>query len=234
MKFAVVVFPGSNCEVDTHHVVTSVFGQQCDYVWHETQGAKTLDGYDCVVLPGGFAHGDYLRVAAMAAVAPVMEAVGSYAERGGLVLGICNGFQVLLEAHLLPGAVLRNRSLEHRAQWVHMRVENEQTPFTRAYQRGQVVTYPISHGDGSYYADTGTLRGLEEHGQVVFRYCDAGGNVTEAANPNGSVGSIAGIRNRRGNVLGLMPHPERACEAILGGEDGRGLFESLVGALVTA
>jgi phosphoribosylformylglycinamidine synthase len=141
---------------------------------------------------------------------------------------------VLLEAHLLPGAVLRNQSLEHRAQWVHMRVENEQTPFTRAYRRGEVVTYPISHGDGSYFADAATVRALEEHGQVVFRYCDAAGNVTAAANPNGSVGNIAGIRNRRGNVLGLMPHPERACEGILGGEDGKGMFESLLGSMVAA
>lgn len=234
MKFAVVVFPGSNCEVDTHHVVTRVFAQECDYVWHEASGKETLDRYDCVVLPGGFAHGDYLRVAAMAAVSPVMEAVGAYAERGGLVLGICNGFQVLLEAHLLPGAVLRNTSLEHRAQWVHMRVENEQTPFTRGYERGQVVTYPISHGDGSYFADVETLASLEASGQVMFRYCDVNGKVTEAANPNGSVNGIAGIRNKRGNVLGLMPHPERACEGILGGEDGRGLFESLVGSMVSA
>ena len=234
MKFAVVVFPGSNCEFDTHHVVTSVFGQECDYVWHETPGRDTLATYDCVVLPGGFAHGDYLRVAAMAAVSPVMEAVSAHAESGGLVLGICNGFQVLLEAHLLPGAVLRNQSLEHRAQWVHMRVENEQTPFTRAYRRGQMISYPISHGDGSYFADAETLSELERHGQVVFRYCDAEGNVTPDVNPNGSVNNIAGIRSRRGNVLGLMPHPERACEAILGGEDGRGTFESLVGALVAA
>ena len=234
MKLAVVVFPGSNCEFDTHHVVTNVFGQECDYVWHETRGKDTLDKYDCVVLPGGFAHGDYLRVAAMAAVSPVMEAVREYAERGGLVLGICNGFQVLLEARLLPGAVLRNQSLEHRAQWVRMRVENNQTPFTRAYERGQVVTYPISHGDGSYFADPETLTALETNGQVVFRYCDATGSVTPAANPNGSVNGIAGIRNRRGNVLGLMPHPERACEAILGGEDGKGLFESLVNTMVAA
>ena len=234
MKFAVVVFPGSNCEFDTHHVVTSVFAQECEYVWHDTPGTTTLDAFDCVVLPGGFAHGDYLRVAAMAAVSPVMASVSAYAERGGLVLGICNGFQVLLEAHLLPGAVLRNKSLEHRAQWVHMRVENEQTPFTRAYERGQVVTYPISHGDGSYFADAEIVAALETNGQVVFRYCDAAGAVTDESNPNGSVNGIAGIRNRRGNVLGLMPHPERACEAILGGEDGRGLFESLVKSLVAA
>jgi phosphoribosylformylglycinamidine synthase len=234
LKFAVVVFPGSNCEVDTYHVLTSVFGQECDYVWHETAGRNALAKYDCVVLPGGFAHGDYLRVAAMAAVSPVMEAVSENVERGGLVLGICNGFQVLLEARLLPGAVLPNQSLEHRAQWVHMRVDNDHTPFTRAYEREQVITYPISHGDGSYFADAETLRQVEGSGQVVFRYCDTQGSVTTASNPNGSVNNIAGIRNRRGNVLGLMPHPERACEAILGGKDGAGIFDSLVQALVAA
>ena len=234
MKFAIVVFPGSNCEVDTFHTATSVFGQEAEYVWHETRGRETLDRFDCVVLPGGFAHGDYLRVGAIAAISPVMEAVQAYAERGGLVLGICNGFQVLLEAQLLPGAVLRNNSLQHRAQWVHLRVESNQTPYTRAYEQGQVVTYPISHGDGSYFADPQTLAELETHGQVVFRYCGAAGNVTPEVNPNGSLNNIAGIRNRRGNVLGLMPHPERACEAILGGEDGRGVFDSLVGAMVSA
>jgi phosphoribosylformylglycinamidine synthase len=234
MKFAVVVFPGSNCEADTHHVLTDVLGQQAEYVWHETPGTDTLDGFDCVVLPGGFAHGDYLRVGAIAAISPVMAAVKAYAERGGLVLGICNGFQILLEAGLLPGAILRNHSLQFRSQWVHLRVENEQTPFTRAYERGQVVRYPISHGDGAYFADPQTLADVEAHGQVVFRYCDAKGNVTDAANPNGSLHNIAGIRNRRGNVLGLMPHPERCCEAVLGGTDGLGVFESLAGALVGA
>jgi phosphoribosylformylglycinamidine synthase subunit PurQ / glutaminase len=232
MKFAVVVFPGSNCEVDTHHVATSVFGQEAEYVWHESR--ESLERFDCVVLPGGFAHGDYLRVGAMAAVAPIMDSVATFAERGGLVLGICNGLQILLEARLLPGAILQNKPLQFRSQWVHLRVENEQTPFTRAYQRGQVVTYPISHGDGSYFADPQTLAELEANGQVVFRYCDAQGNVTPESNPNGSVNNVAGIRNRRGNVLGLMPHPERACEPLLGGEDGRGVFDSLVNALVKA
>jgi phosphoribosylformylglycinamidine synthase I len=234
MRFAIIVFPGSNCEADTHHVLTSVMGQQAEYVWHAIEERDALDGYDCVVLPGGFAHGDYLRVGAIAAISPVMEAVRAYAERGGLVLGICNGFQVLLEARLLPGAIQQNRSLQFRSQWVHLRVENDQTPFTRAYARGQVVKYPVSHGDGSYFADEATLAELEANGQVVFRYCDAQGNVTPEANPNGSARNIAGIRNRRGNVLGLMPHPERCCESILGGEDGRGLFESVVGALASA
>lgn len=234
MKFAIVVFPGTNCEVDTYHVVSEVLGQPAEYIWHEDRGPDALRGADCVVLPGGFAHGDYLRVGAIAAISPVMEAVAAHAERGGLVLGICNGFQILLEARLLPGAILRNQSLQFRSQWVHVRVENEQTPFTRAYERGQVLRYPISHGDGSYFADPATLADLEAHQQVVFRYCDHRGASTEVSNPNGSVHHIAGIRNRRGNVLGLMPHPERCAEPILGGADGRPLFESLVGALTAA
>lgn len=234
MKFGVVVFPGSNSETDTHYVLTSVLGHTAEYVWHQTRGKDALSGFDCIILPGGFAHGDYLRVGAIAAISPVMEGVAAFAERGGLVLGICNGFQVLLEAGLLPGAILRNKSLQYRSQWVHLRVENNQTPFTRAYERGQVVRYLISHGDGSYFAETPLLQELEENGQVVFRYCDAGGGVTAEANPNGAAHSIAGIRNRRGNVLGLMPHPERACEAVLGGTDGLGLFESVLRALVPA
>jgi phosphoribosylformylglycinamidine synthase len=234
MKYAIVVFPGSNCEADTHHVLSNVLGQRAGYVWHSTPGARTLDGFDCVVLPGGFAHGDYLRVGAIAAISPVMEAVRAYAAVGGLVLGICNGFQILLEAGMLPGAILRNHSLQFRSQWVHLRVENAQTPFTRAYAPGQVVSYPVSHGDGAYYADAATLADLESHGQVVFRYCDAAGAVTPEANPNGSLNNIAGIRNRRGNVLGLMPHPERCCEPQLGGADGLGLFKSLTGALQPA
>ncbi len=231
MKFAVVVFPGTNCDQETRHVLGEVFGQTADPVWHED---TDLAGYDCVVLPGGFAHGDYLRVGAIAAIAPIMEGVAAHAERGGLVLGICNGFQILLEAQLLPGAILRNRSLQFRSQWTRMKVENTHTPFTRAYTPGQVLRVPISHGDGSYFADARTLADLEANGQVVFRYCDAEGKVTPEANPNGSVNNIAGIRNRRGNVLGLMPHPERCAEPILGGTDGLGLFQSLVGALQPA
>jgi phosphoribosylformylglycinamidine synthase subunit PurQ / glutaminase len=234
MKVGVVVFPGSNSEVDTHHVVTRVVGQQADYVWHATPGKDTLNGFDCVVLPGGFAHGDYLRVGAIAAISPVMEAVAEYAERGGLVLGICNGFQILLEARLLPGTIQQNSSLQFRSQWINLKVENEQTPFTRAYAHGQVLRMPISHGDGSYFADEETLADIEAHGQVVLRYCDAEGNVTLQSNPNGSVNAIAGLRNRRGNVMGLMPHPERCSEAILGGTDGKGIFKSLTESLVHA
>jgi len=232
VKFAVVVFPGSNCEQDTYHVIADVVGQPVDYVWYAESGPDAVAGYDCVVLPGGFAYGDYLRVGAIAAIAPVMGAVRAHAERGGLVLGICNGFQVLLEAGLLPGAILRNASLEFRSQWVHARVEDAETPFTREYRTGQVLRLPIAHGDGNYFADPQTLAGLEERGQVVLRYCDPAGAVTAAANPNGSLHGIAGIRNARGNVLGLMPHPERCSEAVLGGTDGLGLWRSLVGSLV--
>jgi phosphoribosylformylglycinamidine synthase len=234
MKFAVVVFPGSNCEADAYHVIKDVLDQSVEYVWHATAGRDVLDRFDCVVLPGGFAYGDYLRVGAIAAIAPVMEAVAAHAERGGLVLGVCNGFQVLLEARLLPGAILRNRSLEFRSQWVHMRVENDLTPFTRCYERGQVLRVPIAHGDGNYFAEPHTLEEIERHGQVVFRYCDPQGNVTDAANPNGSVNNIAGIRNRRGNVMGLMPHPERCSEPVLGGTDGLGMWQSIAAALVEA
>jgi phosphoribosylformylglycinamidine synthase len=234
MKFAVIVFPGSNCEADTYHVIKDVLGLPVEYIWHATAGRRALDRFDCVVLPGGFAYGDYLRVGAIAAISPIMEAVAEHAEQGKLVLGICNGFQILLETQLLPGAILRNDSLQFRAQWVHLRVENDQTPFTRRYERGQVLRLPIAHGDGNYFAEPATLAEIEAHGQVIFRYCDAAGNVTHAANPNGSVHNIAGIRNRRGNVLGLMPHPERASEALLGGTDGLGLWHSIASALVEA
>ncbi len=234
MKFAVVVFPGSNCEADAHHVIRHVLDHDVEYVWHATPGRHSLDKYDCVVLPGGFAYGDYLRVGAIAAISPVMEAVAEHADRGKLLLGICNGLQVLLETRILPGAILQNDSLQFRSQWVHLRVEDERTPFTHAYTRGQVLRVPIAHGDGNYFADPLTLQEIEANGQVVFRYCDAVGDVVEEANPNGSVNNIAGIRNRRGNVLGLMPHPERCSEAALGGTDGLGVFRSLVSALVEA
>lgn len=232
MKFAVVVFPGTNCEADTYHVIERVLDQPVEYVWHADGGP--LDRFDCVVLPGGFAYGDYLRVGAIAAISPVMDAVATHAARGGLVLGICNGFQVLLETRLLPGAILRNDSLQFRAQWVHLRVEDTHTPATNAYRPGQVLRIPIAHGDGNYFADPDTLASIEANGQVVFRYGDAAGNVVPAANPNGSVNNIAGIRNQRGNVIGLMPHPERCSEPVLGSADGLGLFQSLVESLVTA
>ena len=225
MRFAVVVFPGTWSDYDCHDVLVRVLGQRADLVWHRE---TDLSGYDCVVLPGGFSYGDYLRPGAIARFSPVMRAVAEHARRGRPVIGICNGFQVLCEAHLLPGALLRNEHLQYRCQWVHIRVENEATPFTTACRRGQVLSMPISHGDGRYYADAETLAMLEAEGRVVFRYCTPAGEATPEANPNGSLGNIAGIVNDGGNVLGMMPHPERACEALLGGEDGLAIWRSLL------
>jgi phosphoribosylformylglycinamidine synthase len=225
LKFGVVVFPGSNCDHDTLFVLKDVLYQKTVYLWHKD---RDLQAVDCVVLPGGFAYGDYLRAGAIARFSPLMEEVREFAERGGLVLGICNGFQVLLELGLLPGAMLRNKNLKFLCQFVHLRVDNPETRFTRRCRRGQVLRIPIAHYDGQYFAPAETLNGLEEHGQVVLRYVDENGEPTEEANVNGSAASIAGLINRHGNVLGMMPHPERASEALLGSEDGRLIIESLV------
>jgi len=225
MRFAVVVFPGTWSDHDTHYALTAVLGQEADLVWHRE---RDLSRYDVVVLPGGFSYGDYLRTGAIARFSPVMEAVTAHAEAGKPVIGICNGFQILCEAHLLPGALMRNDSLQYRCVWVHLRVENAETPFTVACRPGQVLRMPISHGEGRYVADEETLAALESDGRVVFRYCDAGGDVTPEANPNGSLNNIAGIVNESGNVLGMMPHPERACEPLMGGEDGLALWLSLL------
>lgn len=225
MKFGVVVFPGSNCDVDCYHVLDRVFGHPVSYIWHQE---RDLSGIDCVILPGGFSYGDYLRTGAIARFAPVMEEVAEFAEKGGLVLGICNGFQILLEAGLLPGAMRRNESLQFRCCDVFLRVENAATPYTGLYRCGEVIKYPIAHGEGNYYATPEILAQLEEKGQIVFRYCTEKGEVTPEANPNGSLGNIAGICNQRGNVLGLMPHPERCCEEIVGNTDGRRFFLSIL------
>jgi phosphoribosylformylglycinamidine synthase subunit PurQ / glutaminase len=222
MRFAVVVFPGTWSDHDSQHSL-QVAGHEAELVWHRE---TDLSSYDCVVLPGGFSYGDYLRTGAIARFSPVMEAVARHAEAGKPVIGICNGFQVLCEAHLLPGALMRNDSLQYRCEWVHLRVENTDTPFTNQCEPGQVLTMPISHGEGRYFADDETLEELESGGRVVFRYCTPGGDVTAEANPNGSLRNIAGIVNERGNVLGMMPHPERACEPLLGGEDGLLLWRS--------
>jgi phosphoribosylformylglycinamidine synthase I len=231
MRFAVIVFPGSNCETDAHHAVTGVFGHDADYVWHKETG---LRGADVLILPGGFAHGDYLRTGAMARFSPVMASVREFANRGGPVLGICNGFQILLEAGLLPGAMLRNRSLKYRCEHVHLRVEQIDTPFTCAARVGQVLRIPIGHGEGNYFAPPDTLAELEVNRQVILRYSDAAGRVpddegtdAESTNPNGSVHAIAAICSRDRNVIGMMPHPERACESLLGGLDGKVIFESI-------
>ncbi|NPV29056.1 MAG: phosphoribosylformylglycinamidine synthase subunit PurQ [Firmicutes bacterium] len=225
MKFGVVVFPGSNCDMDCYHVIDQVLGHPVSYIWHQE---KSLSGFDCIILPGGFSYGDYLRTGAIARFSPVMEAVADFAERGGLVLGICNGFQILLEAGLLPGAMRRNDSLQFRCQDAYLRVENAETPFTNRYRPGEVIRMPIAHGEGNYYADPETAAALEREGQVVFRYCTPAGEIAPQANPNGSLGNIAGICNRGRNVLGLMPHPERCSEEILGYADGRRLFLSVL------
>jgi len=225
MRFAVIVFPGTWSDSDCHYVFTDILGQPADYVWHRQ---SDLSQYDCVVLPGGFSYGDYLRTGAIARFSPVMEAVVRHAEAGKPVIGICNGFQILCEAGLLPGALIRNESLQYRCLWVNLRVENADTTFSAACRPGQVLAIPISHGEGRYYADAETLARLEAERRVVFRYCDAAGQATAAANPNGSTDNIAGIINARGNVLGMMPHPERACEALLGGEDGLYIWRSIL------
>ncbi len=231
MRFAVVVFPGTWSDGDCYYVLDTLLGQEVDYVWHRQDD---LSGYDCVILPGGFSYGDYLRAGAIARFSPVMEAVARHAERGGLVYGICNGFQILCEAGLLPGALTRNDSLQFRCQPVYLRTENAATRFTRECESGQVLKIPISHGDGSYYADADTLAMLEGNGRVVFRYVTADGAVTPEANPNGSLNNIAGIINERGNVLGMMPHPERASEALMGGEDGLFIWRSILQSGVAA
>lgn len=224
-RFGIIVFPGSNCDHDCYHALKHVFGQEVEYIWHKDINLK---GYDCIILPGGFSYGDYLRTGAIARFSPVMDGVIEFARKGGLVLGICNGFQILTEAGLLPGVLMRNKTLKFICQGVHIRVENNSIPFTRAYKKGEVLRIPIAHADGNYFADRDTIKRLEGNGQIVFRYSTPDGRITEEANPNGSIDNIAGICNEGGNILGMMPHPERVCEAILGGEDGRGVFESIL------
>lgn len=228
MNIGVVVFPGSNCDHDCAHVLGDVLGQSVAMVWHKE---TSLAGLDAVILPGGFSYGDYLRTGAIARFSPVMGAVKDFAKGGGLVLGICNGFQILLEAGLLPGAMLRNISLHFICKDVYVRVENAATPFTGRCEPGQVLKIPIAHADGNYYTDPVTLAALQANAQIVFRYCTPDGRVTSEANPNGSLDNIAGIRNPEGNVLGMMPHPERCAEAALGNEDGRLIFLSMLDAL---
>jgi len=229
MKFAVVVFPGSNCDHDAYYAAKHVLGQQAELVWHKD---TSLGGADAVILPGGFAHGDYLRTGAIARFSPIMGEVQKFAAAGGPVLGICNGFQVLLEAGLLPGAMLRNNVLQFRCEHVHVTVEQTDTPFTAACTAGQVLRIPIAHGEGNYYAEPDVIERLEKNRQVIFRYATAAGEVTTAANPNGSVNNIAGLCSEQRNVVGLMPHPERACELAVGSADGLVLFESVVKAAV--
>lgn len=224
-KFAVIRFPGSNCDQDAYHVIKDVLGCPVEYLWHQE---TSLKGCDVAVLPGGFSYGDYLRTGAVARFAPMMDAVRAHAERGGFVFGVCNGFQILCEAHLLPGALVRNAACKFVCKHVRLRVENAETPFTSAYRSGQVLRIPIAHGEGRYVCDDATLQELETANRILFRYTDAKGVSTPESNPNGSLADIAGVASERFNVFGMMPHPERASEKILGSADGRGIFESLV------
>ncbi|HEU4643825.1 MAG TPA: phosphoribosylformylglycinamidine synthase subunit PurQ [Gemmatimonadaceae bacterium] len=225
MKFGIVTFPGSNCDYDAYHAVTDVLGADAVYLWHK---AHDLEGADVVVLPGGFSYGDYLRAGAIARFSPIMREVAAHARRGGPVIGICNGFQILCEAGLLPGALLRNANLQFVSEPVRLRVENAETMFTHQYRAGQLLRLPVAHGEGRFTGDAETLDRLEGDGRVVFRYVDAAGEPTADASPNGSARNIAGIVSAEGNVLGMMPHPERAVEAVLGSTDGLGLFQSML------
>jgi len=224
MKFGVIVFPGSNCDHDAYHVISNHVGQPVDFIWHRD---TDLSSYDAVIVPGGFSYGDYLRSGALARFSPVMKSLKEFAASGGFVFGICNGFQILCEAGLLPGALIRNKGLHFICKHVSLKVDNFETPFTNLVPKSKVLSIPIAHADGNYTCDDETFRRLEQNGQIVFRYCDADGNVTDEANPNGARSNIAGICNETRNVLGMMPHPERACEDLLGSSDGRDIFSSL-------
>ncbi len=231
MTFAVVVFPGSNCDHEAQYMAEAVLGQQVRMVWHKE---TALSGIDAVILPGGFSHGDYLRTGAIARFSPIMGAVKAFAEQGGPVIGICNGFQILQESGLLPGAMLRNADLRFHCEYINIRVEQTDTPFTRLCTSGQVLRVPISHGEGNFFADADVIAQLEQDRRIIFRYSTVHGDVVAAANPNGSIANIAGVCNETRNVVGLMPHPERACERRLGSDDGLVLFRSVMDALATS
>jgi phosphoribosylformylglycinamidine synthase len=228
LKFGVVIFPGSNCDYDTYYALKNICKQKTTFLWHKEHDLKNVD---CVILPGGFSYGDYLRSGSIAAFSPLMQEVKEFALCGGLVLGICNGFQILLELGLLPGAMLRNEKLKFLCQFVHIRVENNKTPFSHHAKKGQILKIPIAHFDGNYFASPETILEIKKNSQIVFRYSDAKGQLNEEANVNGSAESIAGLINKTGNVLGMMPHPERASEVLLGSEDGRIIFESIIAKL---
>lgn len=225
MKFGVVIFPGSNCDHDCYYVIKNVLKQEVEFIWFKEH---KIDSFDAIILPGGFSYGDYLRPGAIASYSPIIKSLRKFAENGGLIIGICNGFQILVESGLLPGALMRNRSLKFICKKVHIRVENSETPFTNLLDKGRILSLPIAHAHGCFYADSETINEIESEGLVVFRYCDSSGQITEESNPNGSCNNIAGIINKEGNVLGMMPHPERACEDIMGSRDGLLIFESMV------
>jgi phosphoribosylformylglycinamidine synthase len=231
MKFGIIKFPGSNCDQDCYHVLANVLGQPVNYIWHKD---TTVGDVDCVIVPGGFSYGDYLRTGAIARFSPAMKAVAAHAKDGGLVIGICNGFQILCEAHLLPGALIRNKNLKFICEYIHIRVETTGTPFTNACRQGQVLRIPIAHGEGNYFADPKVIEQLKREDRILVRYCTKDGKIADSANPNGSIENIAGVCNEGRNVFGLMPHPERASESVLGSEDGRLIFESILRSAVTA
>ena len=224
MKFGVVVFPGTWSDKDCFHVIDNVLDQPVEYVWHKD---TDLTGFDCIILPGGFSYGDYLRCGAIARFSPIMKSVEAFANAGGLVYGICNGFQILCESGLLPGILMRNDHLQFRCEWTNLRIESSTSPFTSNAEVGQVISVPISHGEGNYFADNATLDEIEKNDQVLFRYSTSEGRTTKDSNPNGSLNNIAGITNREGNVLGMMPHPERCCDPLLGSTDGEVIFRSI-------
>ncbi len=230
MQFAILQFPASNCDQDAVHAIR-VLGHQAEYVWHKE---TSLGNADAVIVPGGFSYGDYLRTGAIARFSPVMQALQKFAADGGLVIGICNGFQILCEAGLLPGALIRNRSLQFRCEHVFLKTATHDSPFTNQIPSDKLLRIPVAHGEGCYFADEATLTQLQANHQILWQYCDAHGEITDRASPNGSVLNIAGICNERRNVAGLMPHPERACEAVLGSTDGRLIFESMIAALAKA
>ncbi len=225
MRFGVIIFPGTWSDKDCFHVLDNVFVQPVDYVWHKE---TDLSSYDCLIIPGGFSYGDYLRAGAIARFSPVMQSLENFAMKGGLVYGICNGFQILCEAGLLPGVLTRNSHLQFRCEWVTLRIESNDSPFTQSAETGQLLRVPISHGEGNYFADRKTVDELETNGRILFRYSSESGDIVPGANPNGSINNIAGITNEAGNVLGMMPHPERCCEEIVGGVDGKVIFNSII------
>ncbi len=225
LHFGIVVFPGTNCDTDTFHALHDGMGAPVDYIWHQ---ATDLTGFDCVILPGGFSYGDYLRTGAVARFSPVMKAVTDFASNGGLVLGICNGFQILLEAGLLPGAMMRNLGQTFACKYIHLRTETVDSPYTRAMHKGSVLRIPVAHGEGNYYCDQTALEELKRNDQIVFRYCTPDGEITPESSPNGALDNIAGICNRARNVMGMMPHPERCTDPVLGSADGRLVWESLL------
>ena len=230
MKFGVDVFPGTWSDKDCFHVIDNVLDQPVEYVWHKD---TDLTGFDCIILPGGFSYGDYLRCGAIARFSPIMKSVEAFANAGGLVYGICNGFQILCESGLLPGILMRNDHLQFRCEWTNLRIESSTSPFTSNAEVGQVISVPISHGEGNYFADNATLDEIEKNGQVLFRYSTLEGRTTKDSNPNGSLNNIAGITNREGNVLGMMPHPERCCDPLLGSTDGEVIFRSIADSWAT-